>query len=149
MSPPPIVTGISPKEGPPGTKITIRGEFLGLKAQDFLSLTICGLDCTLTSEWKSQNKIIARSGLCKGRGDIIVTTLSGGKGTSTVQFRGYHETIGPMKESAVWVEEAPVQSFVWGRRALSMNNYQQEDPLGLSVEGNELVLNNKKSFYLY
>ena len=100
-------------------------------------LSICGCDCLLSAEWKSQNKIIARSGLCKGRGDILVTTRSGGQGTSTVQFRGYHETIGPMKESAVWVEEAPVQSFMWGRRALSPTNYQQEDPLGLSVEGNE------------
>lgn len=54
-----------------------------------------------------------------------------------MQFRGYHETIGPMKESAVWVEEAPMQSLGWGRRALSPTNYQQEDPLGLSVEGNE------------
>ncbi|XP_043287430.1 exocyst complex component 2 [Venturia canescens] len=137
MAPPPVVTGISPKEGPPGTRVTVRGEFLGTKAQDLIGLTICGCDCLLSAEWKSPNKIIARSGLCKGRGDILVTTRSGGQGSSTVQFRGYHETIGPMKESAVWVEEAPVQSFVWGRRALSPTNYQQEDPLGLSVEGNE------------
>ncbi|XP_074093497.1 exocyst complex component secretory 5 [Cotesia typhae] len=137
MAPPPVITGISPKEGPPGTRVTLRGEFLGTKAQDLIGLTICGCDCLLSAEWKSQNKIIARSGPCKGRGDIIVTTRSGGQGTSTVQFRGYHETIGPMKESAVWVEEAPVQNFVWGRRALSPTNYQQEDPLGLSVEGND------------
>lgn len=137
MGPPPVVTGISPKEGPPGTRVIVRGEFLGNKAQDLIGLTICGCDCLLSAEWKSSNKIIARSGPCKGRGDIIVTTRSGGPGTSTVQFRGYHETIGPMKESAVWVEEAPMQSFVWGRRTLSPTNYQQEDPLGLSVEGND------------
>ncbi|XP_014471188.1 PREDICTED: exocyst complex component 2 [Dinoponera quadriceps] len=137
MGPPPVVTGISPKEGPPGTRVIVRGEFLGNKAQDLLGLTICGCDCLLSAEWKSSNKIIARSGPCKGRGDIIVTTQSGGQGTSTVQFRGYHETIGPMKESAVWVEEAPMQTIVWGRRTLSPTNYQQEDPLGLSVEGND------------
>ncbi|CAK9798815.1 Exocyst complex component 2 [Anthophora quadrimaculata] len=137
MGPPPVVTGISPKEGPPGTRVIVRGEFLGTKAQDLIGLTICGCDCLLSAEWKSSNKIIARSGPCKGRGDIIATTQSGGQGTSTVQFRGYHETIGPMKESAVWVEEAPMQSFVWGRRTLSPTNYQQEDPLGLSVEGND------------
>lgn len=34
MGPPPVVTGISPKEGPPGTRVTVRGEFLGSKAQD-------------------------------------------------------------------------------------------------------------------
>ncbi|KAJ8933784.1 hypothetical protein NQ314_013820 [Rhamnusium bicolor] len=40
-----------------------------------------------------------------------------------------------MKESAVWVEEAPL--FSWGRHSLSPSSYQQEDPLGLSVEENE------------
>ncbi|XP_063241728.1 exocyst complex component 2 [Bacillus rossius redtenbacheri] len=137
MGPPPVVTGISPKEGPPGTKVTVRGEFLGTGPMDLTGLTICGCDCLLSAEWKSKNKIIARSGPGKGRGDIIVTTRSGGKGTSTVQFRGYHETIGPMKESAVWVEEAPLQTLAWGRRSLSPTSYQQEDPLGLSVEGND------------
>uniref|UniRef100_A0A1B6DWI3 Exocyst complex component 2 n=1 Tax=Clastoptera arizonana TaxID=38151 RepID=A0A1B6DWI3_9HEMI len=137
MGPPPVVTGISPKEGPPGTRVTIRGEFLGKNPSDIASLNICGCDCLLSAEWKSPNKIIARSGPGKGRGDIIVITVSGGVGTSTVQFRGYHETIGPLKESAVWVEEAPLQTLAWGRRSLSPTNYQLEDPLGLSVEGNE------------
>lgn len=36
MGPPPVVTGLSPKEGPPGTRVTIRGEFLGLKANDLI-----------------------------------------------------------------------------------------------------------------
>lgn len=40
-----------------------------------------------------------------------------------------------MKESAVWVEEAPL--FAWGRLSLSPSSYQQDDPLGLSVEGND------------
>lgn len=34
--PPPQVTGISPKEGPPGTRVTIRGENLGLDARDLI-----------------------------------------------------------------------------------------------------------------
>lgn len=38
MSRKPIVTGLSPKEGPPGTKITIRGEFLGNKADDLIGM---------------------------------------------------------------------------------------------------------------
>ncbi|GBP11675.1 Exocyst complex component 2, partial [Eumeta japonica] len=88
MGPPPVVTGVSPKEGPPGTRVTIRGEFLGTSANDLIGLTICECDCLLSAEWKSKNKIVARSGPCKGRGDIIVTTRSGGEGTSTVQFRG-------------------------------------------------------------
>jgi len=137
MGPPPVVTGVSPKEGPPGTRVTVRGEFLGTGPGDLQGLSICGCDCLLSAEWKSSNKIIARSGPGKGRGDIIVTTRYGGRGTSTVQFRGYHETIGPMKESAVWVEEAPLQTLAWGRRSMSPTNYQHEDPLGLSVEEND------------
>uniref|UniRef100_A0A8D8SKL0 Exocyst complex component 2 n=1 Tax=Cacopsylla melanoneura TaxID=428564 RepID=A0A8D8SKL0_9HEMI len=134
MAPPPVVTGISPKEGPPGTRVTIRGEYLGSKPNDLISLMICGCECQLSAEWKSPNKIIARSGPGKGRGEIIVTTSSGGEGTCTIQFRGYHETIGPLKESAVWVEEAPIQSLSWNRRSMSPSSYQLEDPLGLSVE---------------
>lgn len=36
MSRKPVVTGLSPKEGAPGTRITIRGEFLGTKATDLI-----------------------------------------------------------------------------------------------------------------
>ncbi|XP_068629047.1 exocyst complex component 2 [Battus philenor] len=137
MGPPPVVTGISPKEGPPGTRVTIRGEFLGISATDLIGLKICGCDCLLSAEWKSKNKIVARSGPCKGRGDIIATTKSGGEGTSTVQFRGYHESVGPMKESAVWVEEAAPPSLPWGRRPMSPTAYTPPDPLGLSTEGDD------------
>lgn len=34
--PPPQVTGISPKEGPPGTRVTIRGEDLGVEPRDLI-----------------------------------------------------------------------------------------------------------------
>lgn len=102
-----------------------------------LGLTICGSDCLLSAQWVSPNKIIARSGPAKGKGDIIVTTRFGGQGTSTVQFRAYHETIGPLKESAVWIEESANQSLAWGRRSLAPTSYTQEDPLGLSIEGND------------
>ena len=57
-------------------------------------LTICGVDCLLSAEWKSPNKIIARTGQAKGTGDIIVITHSGGIGSTTVQFRGYNIQIG-------------------------------------------------------
>lgn len=36
MPPPPIVTGLSPIEGPPGTRITIRGENFGNKPSDLI-----------------------------------------------------------------------------------------------------------------
>lgn len=104
--------------------------------RNVLGLSICGFDCLLSAEWKSPNKILAISGPIKGKGEIIVTTRLGGVGTCNVTFKGYHETIGPMKESAVWVEET-TPLFVWGRHSLSPSSYQQEDPLGLSVEGND------------
>ncbi|KAJ8921148.1 hypothetical protein NQ315_013619 [Exocentrus adspersus] len=136
MAPPPVVTGLSPNEGPPGTRIKIRGEHFGTKPNDLVGLTICGVDCLLAAEWKSENKIIAISGPIKGKGEVIVTTRLGGTGTCNVTFKGYHlATIGPMKESAVWVEEVPFYS--WGRHSLSPSSYQQEDPLGLSVDESE------------
>lgn len=36
MAPQPVVTGLSPKEGPPGTRVIIRGEFLGSKPTDLI-----------------------------------------------------------------------------------------------------------------
>ncbi|KAF7272116.1 hypothetical protein GWI33_015080 [Rhynchophorus ferrugineus] len=136
MGPPPIVTGLSPNEGAPGTLIKIRGENLGKSPQDLIGLTICGVDCLLAAEWKSENKILAISGPIKGKGDVIVTTQSGGVGSCNVTFKGFHiATIGPMKESAVWVEET--EPYSWGRYSLSPSSYQQEDPLGLSVEDTE------------
>lgn len=95
---------------------------------------ICGCDCTLSTEWKSPNKLIARSGPGKGRGQIIITTASGGRGTCTVEFRGYFESIGPLKESAVWVEEASqIGPGPWSKGT----TFHIEDPLGLSVEAEE------------
>lgn len=52
-------------------------------------------------------------------------------------FVGYHESIGPVKESAVWVEEAAPPSLPWGRRPMSPATYTPPDPLGLSTEGDE------------
>jgi hypothetical protein len=36
MGLPPIVTGVSPKEGPPGTRVTIRGENFGSGPDDII-----------------------------------------------------------------------------------------------------------------
>jgi exocyst complex component 2 len=33
---PPVVTGISPKEGKPGTKVVIRGEYFGARQSDLI-----------------------------------------------------------------------------------------------------------------
>ena len=60
----------------------------------FSAIRVCGIDCLLSAEWKSPNKIIARTGQIKTKGDIIVVTRSGGVGNCTVQFRGYLIHIG-------------------------------------------------------
>ena len=130
----PKVTGVSPKEGPPGTKITIRGENLGVSQEDLISLTICGVECLIYSEWYSSQKIITRSGRCKGVGDVIVTTRSGGIGSSTVQFKGYEEIVGPTKESAVWVNEDDFYQTSARHRSVSPTLMFSTDPLGLCVD---------------
>ena len=35
-----MVTGISPAEGPPGTKVIIRGEHLGINAKDVTGMKL-------------------------------------------------------------------------------------------------------------
>lgn len=80
--------------------------------------------------------IIAITGTGKGKGDVIVTTRSGGVGICSVTFKGHAQgKIGLTMNSAVWVEEQTVN--YWGPHSLSPGSFEQEDPLGLSVEGNE------------
>ena len=105
MGPPPVVSGVSPREGPPGTKITIRGENLGITPGDLIGVFINGCDCLLISEWKTNRKIVVLASAKTGKGDIIIVTASGGMGTSSVQVRIFTENVGPLKESAVWVNE--------------------------------------------
>ncbi|XP_064641021.1 exocyst complex component 2-like isoform X2 [Lineus longissimus] len=135
---PPLVNGISPKEGPPGTRVTIRGENLGFEPKDLIGLRICGVDCLLSAEWKTSSKIVARTGPGKGTGDVIVVTMSGGIGTCLVGFRGYFVQTGPLQESAVWIDEsATVHPSLNKNRPSSPILKTQEDPLGISDEGNQ------------
>jgi exocyst complex component 2 len=130
------VTGLSPKEGPPGTKVTIRGENLGVSPDDLIELTICGQDCLIYADWQSPSKIITRSMRFKGLGDVIVVTRSGGVGTCTVQFRGYEEVVSLTKDSAVWVNEDDIPSVTTTsrHRAASSPMILMPDPLGLEYE---------------
>jgi len=132
MAPAPSVSGVSPREGPPGTKITIRGENLGVSPQDLAGVFINGADCLLISDWKSSSKIIALAPASEGKGDIIIATKSGGIGSCSVQFKIFKENVGPMKETAVWVNE----KYNPRRRKGGVNNAggEVDDPLGLDVE---------------
>ncbi|XP_038652674.1 exocyst complex component 2 isoform X2 [Scyliorhinus canicula] len=140
MSParqPPLVTGISPNEGFPWTKVTIRGENLGTGSTDLVGLTICGHNCLLTAEWMSASKIVCRVGTAKNdKGDIIVTTKSGGKGTSTVSFRLMkQDKIGILDQSAVWVEEMNYYDMRTDRnKGISPLSLRPANPLGIEIE---------------
>jgi len=123
---------VSPREGFPGTKITIRGENLGTSQQDLLGVFVNGADCLLISEWRSQSKIIALAPAKEGTGDIIVATRSGGVGSCSVQFKILKEhNVGPMKETAVWINE----KYHPRRRKGGVTGVggEAEDPLGLDV----------------
>ncbi|XP_016014983.2 exocyst complex component 2 isoform X2 [Rousettus aegyptiacus] len=134
---PPLVTGISPNEGIPWTKVTIRGENLGTGPTDLIGLTICGHNCLLTAEWMSASKIVCRVGQAKNdKGDIIVTTKSGGKGTSTVSFKLLKpEKIGILDQSAVWVDEINYYDMRTDRnKGISPLSLRPANPLGIEVE---------------
>ena len=49
-----VVTGISPKEGKPGTKLTIRGENFGSSPSDLVAVFVCGTNCVYSAEWHSK-----------------------------------------------------------------------------------------------
>ncbi|XP_004695047.1 PREDICTED: exocyst complex component 2 [Condylura cristata] len=134
---PPLVTGISPNEGIPWTKVTIRGENLGTGPTDLIGLTICGHNCLLTAEWMSASKIVCRVGQAKNdKGDIIVTTKSGGKGTSTVSFKLLKpDKIGILDQSAVWVDEMNYYDMRTVRnKGISPLSLRPANPLGIDIE---------------
>nr|XP_023480117.1 exocyst complex component 2 isoform X9 [Equus caballus] len=134
---PPLVTGISPNEGIPWTKVTIRGENLGTGPTDLIGLTICGHNCLLTAEWMSPSKIVCRVGQAKNdKGDIIVTTKSGGKGTSTVSFKLLKpEKIGILDQSAVWVDEMNYYDMRTDRnKGIPPLSLRPSNPLGIEIE---------------
>ncbi|KAB1261699.1 Exocyst complex component 2 [Camelus dromedarius] len=134
---PPLVTGISPNEGIPWTKVTIRGENLGTGPTDLLGLTICGHNCLLTAEWISASKIVCRVGRAENdRGDIIVTTKSGGRGTSTVSFKLLKpEKIGILDQSAVWVEEMSYYDVRTDRsKGAPPLSLRPANPLGIEIQ---------------
>ncbi|XP_037553738.1 exocyst complex component 2 [Nematolebias whitei] len=133
---PPLVTGISPKEGTAWTKVTIRGENLGMGPTDLVGLSICGHNCMLTAEWMSASKIVCRVGPAKDdKGEIIVTTKSGGLGTSTVSFKLLKpERIGILEQSAVWVDEMNYDMRRDRNKGLSPLSLGPGNPLGIEMD---------------
>ncbi|XP_053322065.1 exocyst complex component 2 [Spea bombifrons] len=147
---PPLVTGISPKEGTSWTKVTIRGENLGTGPSDLIGLTICGHNCLLTAEWISASKIVCRVGQDKNdKGDIIVTTKSGGKGTSTVFFKLLKpEKIGILEQSAVWVDEMNYYDMRTDRnKGLSPLSQRPANPLGIDIDRGKVPHKNIETLF--
>ncbi|XP_051954659.1 exocyst complex component 2 [Xyrauchen texanus] len=140
---PPLVTGISPNEGTPWTKVTIRGENLGTGPNDLIGLSICGHNCLLTAEWMSASKIVCRVGPAKDdKGEIIVTTRSGGRGTSTVSFKLLKpERIGILDQSAVWVDELNYYDMRTDRnKGISPLSLRPANPLGIDIDKGNVAL---------
>uniref|UniRef100_A0A8C9RTC5 Exocyst complex component 2 n=1 Tax=Scleropages formosus TaxID=113540 RepID=A0A8C9RTC5_SCLFO len=134
---PPLVTGISPNEGIPWTKVTIRGENLGTGPADLIGLSICGHNCLLTAQWMSASKIVCRVGPAKDdKGEIIVTTRSGGNGTSTVSFKLLKtEKIGILDQSAVWVDEMNYYDMRTDKnKSISPLSLRPANPLGIEID---------------
>ncbi|XP_051951982.1 exocyst complex component 2-like [Xyrauchen texanus] len=134
---PPLVTGISPNEGTPWTKVTIRGENLGTGPNDLIGLSICGHNCLLKAEWMSASKIVCRVGPAKDdKGEIVVTTRSGGLGTSTVSFKLLKpERIGILDQSAVWVDELNYYDMRTDRnKGISPLSLRPANPLGIDID---------------
>eukprot|EP00732_Lithocolla_globosa_P004777 Lithocolla_globosa_v1_NODE_4564_length_1409_cov_6.716396.p1 type:complete len:339 gc:universal NODE_4564_length_1409_cov_6.716396:45-1061(+) len=84
----PEVSGLSPNSGPESgqTRVVIRGADLGLSKEDITELSVAGVDCRPSLVYFSQHKLECVTEPGKGSGPVIVTTKSGGRGSSTVQF---------------------------------------------------------------
>uniref|UniRef100_W5N5V7 Exocyst complex component 2 n=1 Tax=Lepisosteus oculatus TaxID=7918 RepID=W5N5V7_LEPOC len=147
---PPLVTGISPNEGTSWTKVTIRGENLGTGPADLCGLSICGHNCLLTAEWMSASKIVCRVGPAKDdKGEIIVTTKSGGRGTSTVSFKLLKpEKIGILDQSAVWVEEMNYYDMRTDRsKGISPLSLRPANPLGIDIDKGKVPQKDLESLF--
>ncbi|XP_030626860.1 exocyst complex component 2 [Chanos chanos] len=147
---PPLVTGISPNEGAPWTKVTIRGENLGTGPNDLIGLSICGHNCLLTAEWMSASKIVCRVGPAKDdKGEIIVTTRSGGNGTSTVSFKLLKpERIGILDQSAVWVDEMNYYDMRTDRnKGISPLSLRPSNPLGIDIDKGRVPLKDLEQMF--
>lgn len=84
--PPAQVTGISPIEGVPGTKLTLRGEHFGQSALDLTHVFVGGIDVSPSARWFSPRKLSVITPLGTGELEIVVVTRSGGIGTSELTY---------------------------------------------------------------
>lgn len=84
--PPAKVTGISPNEGTPGTKLTLRGEHFGKSALDLTHVFVGGIDVSPSARWFSAKKLSVITPLGAGELEIVIVTKSGGIGTADLAY---------------------------------------------------------------
>ena len=74
-APAPVVTGISPNEATPGTKITIRGENFGLISSDILGINILGKFWILIDlrSFKEKETVLAQ--ICWSSWDLMEMSI--------------------------------------------------------------------------
>jgi len=65
-----VVTGISPKEGKPGAKLTIRGENFGSGPSDLVAVYVCGKNCVYTAEWQRDVVFLAIQEISSNRKSV-------------------------------------------------------------------------------
>lgn len=106
MNPSAQVTGISPVEGVPGTKLTLRGEYFGQSALDLTYVFIGGIDVSPSARWFSSRKISVITPLGVGELEIVVVTKSGGIGTSELTYSQHvDQKVGPQEQVSYWPED--------------------------------------------
>ncbi|KAM3187005.1 hypothetical protein ACTXT7_003182 [Hymenolepis weldensis] len=104
--PPAQVTGISPVEGVPGTKLTLRGEYFGQSALDLTHVFVGGIDVSPSARWFSSRKLSIITPLGTGELEIVVVTKSGGIGTSELTYiQHVDQKIGPQEQVSYWPED--------------------------------------------
>ncbi|VDL98598.1 unnamed protein product [Schistocephalus solidus] len=100
------VTGISPSEGVPGTKLTLRGENFGQSAADLSHVFVGGIDVSPSSRWFSPRKLSVITPLGVGELEIVIVTKSGGIGTADLTYsQTVSQKIGAQEQVSYWPED--------------------------------------------
>ena len=84
----PVVTTVDPSSGVEGTLVRVTGTSLGLSPLDILSVMIGNASCTVQSTENTPVTALtcALGNSAVGTYPVVVTTSSGGEGSSTVEF---------------------------------------------------------------
>lgn len=139
--PPPEVTGLKPARGPEsgGVVVTVRGSNLGIDQNDVIDVFFRGTSCNGNVTFVSASKLQCMLPPGEGTGPVVVTTRSGGTGTSTVEFtyelpmssdEDDDPEVDKLTEVDYWVDDEAGE-----KTDMSINSAKMEDPLELRQPG--------------